>query len=410
MGALVELEPRRLPAVPGAPATIQVRVRNNGTVVDQFDLSVLGDTQGWATIEPSTLSLFPGAEGSAVVTFTPPRTPQVPAGPMPFGLRVQSKEDPAGSVVDEGTVDIEPFSDAFVELVPRTSRGSSGATHDLAVDNRGNTILQAAISAIDPDRLLDFELRPPALSAPPGTASFAKVGVKPKKRFWRGASVTRPFQVQVELPGGEPLVVDGSLLQTPILPPWTLRALMAAALLLIAAVVMWSTLIRPAIESTARDQAEEVLAEVGITPLPPGETPGSGGGSSAAPSGGTGGETDPPGASGSPGASTSPSSPAGPGGATPKDGRLVAGENVAPAAGKTLFLTDLVFSNPDDTATGQLRLERTGQALLVLELRNFRDLDYHFVTPIVVGDGQQLALVCPTGCAGAAVYYSGYER
>jgi hypothetical protein len=410
MGALVELEPRRLSAVPGAAATIAVRVRNAGAVVDQFDLSVLGDAQGWATVEPSTLSLFPGAEGSATVTFAPPRSPQVPAGPMPFGLRVQSKEDPAGSVVDEGTVDVEPFTDAFVELVPRTSRGSSGATHDLAVDNRGNTILQAAISAIDPDRLLDFELRPPALSADPGTASFAKVGVKPRKRFWRGASVTRPFQVQVEVPGGEPIVVDGSLLQTPILPPWTVRALMAAALLLVAAVVMWSALIRPAIESTARDQAEEVLAEVGITPLPPGASPGGGGGASAAPSGGAGGETDPPGASGSPGATTAPSSPSGPSGATPKDGRLVAGDNVSPGAGKTLFLTDLVFSNPDDTATGQLRLERAGQALLVLELRNFRDLDYHFVTPIVVGDGQALALVCPTGCAGSAVYYSGYER
>ena len=185
---------------------------------------------------------------------------------------------------------------------------------------------------------------------------------------------------------------------------------MAAALLLVAAVVMWSALIRPAIESTARDQAEEVLAEVGITPLPPGASPAGGGGPSASPSGGAGGETDPPGASGSPGATTSPSSPSGPSGATPKDGRLVAGDNVSPAAGKTLFLTDLVFSNPDDAATGQLRLERAGQALLVLELRNFRDLDYHFVTPIVVGDGQALALVCPTGCAGAAVYYSGYER
>jgi len=76
----------------------------------------------------------------------------------------------------------------------------------------------------------------------------------------------------------------------------------------------------------------------------------------------------------------------------------------------SLFLTDLVFSNPNDSATGEIRLERSGQPLLVLDLRNFRDLDFHFVTPIVVGPGQQLNLVCPGGCTGAAVYYSGFQR
>jgi hypothetical protein len=48
--------------------------------------------------------------------------------------------------------------------------------------------------------------------------------------------------------------------------------------------------------------------------------------------------------------------------------------------------------------------------LLVLRLENFRDLDFHFVTPIVVAQGQQLSLACPTGCTDSAVYYSGYQR
>lgn len=408
MGALVELEPRRLTATPGSPAPIQVRVRNSGSVVDQFDIGVLGDPQGWASVEPPSLSLFPGAEGTATVTFAPPRSPQVPAGQMPFGIRVQSKEDPAGSTVEEGTLDVAPFTEAFAELVPRTSRGSRGSTHDLALDNRGNTPLDAAVTALDADRLLAFELRPPALSALPGTAAFAKIGVKPKKTFLRGGSVNRPFQVKVEVPGGEPLVVDGSLLQTSILPPWILRALAVALVLLVAAVVMWSALIRPAIESTAREQAEDVLAAVGITPLPSG----AGGGPSAAPTSGSGGTpTDPPGASASPEASTAATSPPGAGGAIPADGRLLAGgAPLTPPAGMTLFLTDLVFSNPDATATGAIRLERAGQPLIVLQLENFRDLDFHFVTPIVLGDGQQLGLVCAGSCPGAALYYSGYQR
>ena len=95
----------------------------------------------------------------------------------------------------------------------------------------------------------------------------------------------------------------------------------------------------------------------------------------------------------------------------PLDGRLLAGGTpLGPPAGTSLYLTDLVFSNPNDTATGDLRLERSGKPLLVLALQNFRDLDFHFVTPIVVADGQTLAIVCPDGCAGASLYYSGYLR
>ena len=407
MGALLELEPRNVAAAPGDHATIQVRVRNSGSVVDQFSLEVLGDASAWSTVDPPSLSLFPGAEGSATITFSPPRSPQVRAGHVPFGLKAQSKEDPAGSFVDEGAIDVAPFTEPFVELVPKTSRGSRGATHDLAVDNRGNVVLNATLSAVDADRLLAFELRPPALSADPGAAAFAKVHVRPRKAFWRGGAVTRPFQVLVDVPGGAPMAIDGSLLQTPILPPWTVRALIAALAALVVVVVLWLAVLRPAIESTARQQANDVLAAAGISPLPSGA---GGGGASPSPSGGgSAGASSSPGSSGSPSTSSAPSIPPLAGGGTPADGRLVAGGGpLSPPAGMTLYLTDLVFSNPSDTASGEIRLERSGAALLVLELKNFRDLDFHFVTPIVVADGQTLSLVCAAACPGAALYYSGY--
>ena len=48
----------------------------------------------------------------------------------------------------------------------------------------------------------------------------------------------------------------------------------------------------------------------------------------------------------------------------------------------------------------------------MLRLENFRDLDFHFVTPIVVASGQSLGIGCddPNACSGASVYYSGYSR
>jgi hypothetical protein len=106
---------------------------------------------------------------------------------------------------------------------------------------------------------------------------------------------------------------------------------------------------------------------------------------------------------------------------TQVDGRLDTTNNaVIPKAG-TLFVTDLVFSNPTGAA-GDLTLERTTPSgttqLMVLRLENFRDLDFHFVTPITVRIDETLALVAncttsPTGPAAActpAVFYSGYVQ
>jgi hypothetical protein len=265
------------------------------------------------------------------------------------------------------------------------------------------------LTGTDADRLLDFVLQPPSVVAEPGAAVFSKIRVKPKRTFWRGAAISRPFQVNVAIPDAEALTLDGSLLQTPILPPGTLRALAMALVLIVAGAVAWMALVKPAIESTARDQANDVLAAAGITPLPSGGAPSGGGGASASPSSSDGAPSESPTDSGAP--TTAPTTPTSAGGATPTDGRLVAGDPpVKPASGMTLYLTDLVFSNPSDTATGEIRLDRSGQPLLVLRLENFRDLDFHFVTPIVVADGQEIALVCPSTCTGAALYYSGFQR
>lgn len=406
MGALAVLETRLLPVEPGNQVSAQVRVRNTGSVVDQFTFQILGDAQGWATVQPPTLSLFPGAEEAATVTFSPPRSPQVPAGQMPFGIHVMSKEDAGGSVVEEGVLDIAPFNDIFAELAPRTSRGRSGATHDLAIDNRGNATLNAELSAVDPDRLLTFDVNPPGIVADAGTASFVKVAVKPRQRFWRGSARTRPFTVMVDSPGAASVAVDGTMVQEAILPSWFMRALLLLLGLLVLAVILWVFLVKPAIQATASERTEDILAQVGITPPPGGFQPPDGGppaGATPTPAGGS----PAPGATGAPLGSAPPLS----GGGDAISRRIAFGDQpLTVPAGKTVFLTDLVFSNPSATAIGELRLERSGEALLVLRLENFRDLDFHFVTPIVLTAGQQLGLVCPDTCPGAAVYYSGYQR
>jgi hypothetical protein len=412
VGVTVSLQAPSVEVEPGAEAVLEVKLRNNGSVVDEFALDVLGDSAGWAVADPASISLFPAAEGAATIHFRPPRAPSTPAGAVPFGFRARSREDPAGSAVEEGTVVVGAFVEPFAELVPRTSRGSGGASHEVAVDNRGNVRLSAEVSGTDADRLLRFDINPPGVVVEPGGASFAKVHVKPARRFWRGTPKTRPFRLFVTPEGRGPIQLDGTLLQEAILPSWFGRLVAVLIAALLAVVLLWLFVLKPAINSAVGDAVASPIASLrndvnsalSGAGLP---TMGAGGGGSPSP-------TTPP--SVAPGASPTPVVPtASPGvvivglGA-PVDGRLDNNNKTVSPTG-TLFVTDLVFSNPNGVP-GAIVIMRNTTPLLQLRLENFRDYDLHFVTPIVITAGQQLnlSLSCTTSPCDPAVFYSGYQR
>jgi hypothetical protein len=410
MGAIASLEQATLSVDPGSEASVEISIRNNGGVVDQYTIEIVGDIGAWATADPPTLSLFPGAQGSSRITFRPPRVSSTPAGAVRFGVMVRSQEDQAGSTVEEGTLQVGAFLAPAAELIPRTSHGSRRGRHDLAVDNRGNVGMATSLEGLDPDRLVRFDFDPPTLSVEPGVAAFARVLVKPVRAFWRGGAKTRSFQVAVrpDAPDATPVLLDGSYLQEPILPWWFARAIAALAALLIVAALLWAFVLQPQIRSTAA----QTLEDFGFSPKP-----GSVAAGGAQPSGG--GQP-----SGSPGPASSNAltvTPPPGGGRAPVDGRLDTNLNAVTPTSGTLFITDLVFSNPTG-ASGDLTLQRTSGTsttqLLVLRLDNFRDLDFHFVTPIGVHAGETLALVAtctaPSGPSTTspacvpAVLYSGY--
>jgi hypothetical protein len=384
MGATAILQNESLGVEPGGEVLCEVKVRNNGTVVDEFRFTVLGDAAGWAAVEPTALSLMPGTEGVAEVRFRPPRSSETKAGMVPFGLRVASKEDPAGSVVEEGTLEVGRFADVFAELVPRTSRGRSSAKHELAFDNRGNILCSAEVSAADADNLLVFDFEPPTVSADPNTAVFGKVRVKPKKKFLKGPPKTHMFKVTLRPDGALPITADGSYHQEALIPKWTNKALLAVALLALA----WLTLLRPTVKSAARQAVEKPLAkqEAKVTQLAAAVAP----------------------AAAAAAAGQNPAAPAAPTGLAahgdPFDRRLAVSakpdgtDTQAYTVGKeqVFSLSDIVFQNPLGVA-GTLEIRRDDAVLLHENLANFRDLDYHFVSSVVFTEGQKLVLFVQCG-------------
>jgi hypothetical protein len=435
MGAAVVFDAPRADVEPGSDVRIGVRVRNTGQVVDQFQLDVLGDA-GWITVSPASINLLPGEEAAATIVCAPPRAPKVPAGEVTFALRVLSHEDTAGSVIEEATVTVGRYTEISAELVPRTSRGCRTGRHELAVDNLGNHPTVVEILPTDPDALLDFRVERAVITTDPGTATFVRIQARPRKRFLRGQNKTVPFQVSVVPEGNPPVVTTGTMLQEAVLPKWLLVAGVAAIAGIVALGILWFTLVRPEVRSTAREAArqenQQLAASVSAVAAKADEAAagaeeakaaagvGSGSGSSDG-SSSDGSSSD----GGGPGSTEQPRNPAeaafapsatdlrvtteaAPG--TPGEFATFTNE---PEEGKLYWISDLVLQNPRGDS-GILQVRRGDDVLFEVGLDNFRDLDYHFIQPVRFSHDAPIVVAVDCRNPGTttctpSVYFTGQE-
>jgi hypothetical protein len=240
MSVLATIEPSTLSVDAGAETSLVVRVRNRGTIVDQFDIHVVGPTAGWAVVDPPSLRLFPDKEGEARVTFRPPRAPEPNADTYPFGVAVRAAADPTAATVEEGHIVVAPFVQLASSVVPQTSRGSMSGTHDVTVKNIGNAVAEVTVSASDPDRLLGFEVTPQRAGLRPGGTAVVRTKVKPKSTFFMGGSKRVPFSIQIDEPNAGSYQVPATLEQRPLIPGW----IKVAAGLLVASIAAVTVLPR----------------------------------------------------------------------------------------------------------------------------------------------------------------------
>ncbi|HEX2850367.1 MAG TPA: hypothetical protein VHN98_07430 [Acidimicrobiales bacterium] len=227
----VVVEPSSLQVAPGGEAVAIVRVRNTGVVVDAFNIDVLGAAAPWTTVVPPVLSLFPGADGTAELHFRPPRAASLPAGPLDYGVRVVPAEDADASTVEEAVLEVLPYVELAGRLTPRTSETKRTARHVVALDNKGNAGVEVALSALDPDDQLAFDIRPPSVSLPGGASTEVSVKVATRSGFLKGPDRHRPFQVTATAAGQPPITMDATLVQRAGMPKIVIPLIAAAVVL-----------------------------------------------------------------------------------------------------------------------------------------------------------------------------------
>ncbi|WP_308409259.1 hydrolytic protein [Streptomyces sp. BV129] len=389
-----------IPAVsvtPGGLATTTLTVRNDSDIVEAYGLEVVGECAAWATVEPARVSLYPGTSETVTIRLEPPRSPEVRAGELPLAVRVLPTEHPEAVRVPESTVHVEEFRQLRAEIAPRRRRGWLRGRYRLALRNEGNGPVTLGFTPAQPGEELRFTVKPAEQKLEPGES--AEVGLRARigKPVWFGAPVIWPFTVTVaetaEPDSARPepadtirTPLDAEFVQIPVFPKWLLAVLAALVALLLA----WFTLVRPAVRSAAKEAADEVVQQ---RPTPgadeqSGQGTGTGGGRP-----GSGGAGTQPGTGGGDGAGTETGPGGGGGGgvAGGQQGSATIDVQTAGGAdktgtykvpeGKVFGITDIVVANFQGDE-GVLTINFGERKITTIALETIRNQDYHWVTPI----------------------------
>lgn len=192
---LIGLDSERASVQPGAEARITVTITNTGTLVEGYQVQVLGPVAAWTRVDPPEVSVYPQQSASVALVFSPPSGTGAPAGTHRFRVVANSTLDPRFNAAAVGDLEIAKVVGLQAKVIPVTSSGRWRGRHTIHLTNWGNSTAQLRMTASDPDEALGFYLSPQTVSLPPGGRATVRLSARARRPFLRGTTVRLPFEV-----------------------------------------------------------------------------------------------------------------------------------------------------------------------------------------------------------------------
>jgi beta-lactam-binding protein with PASTA domain len=271
---------------PGERTTILGLIRNEGTIVDNYDIAVVGLPEGWWTVAPATAYLVPYGTGGNYeqemqVHLHPPRSPEAHAKGWPFEVVAVSRAYGQQVAEAPATVEVAPYEDVAAKLTPDRASGRLKARFKMTVSNRANAPATVVLNGEDQDGECTFRFAEPSVTLPPGRVIEAPFTCFPPKQIWIGRPVDRPIKVTAAAagveepsptaaaPGGAtpaPPPAPGVFRQKPWLPWWLaiVVPIVIAALVLFLVTRPKQTSVPNLTKATSVFAAQKLVSDAGL--------------------------------------------------------------------------------------------------------------------------------------------------
>ena len=368
-------QPDRVDAVPGEPVELSLHLHNQSDSERMVTLRAAGELASRIGLQTETIFLDPNEQFDVPVLFD--ADPSAAEGSHNCVVEVADGDITSSA---NATVEVKPASGSgsgtgagwSARLEPARSRSSNSGRHKVAIENTGNAPMVAEITVTSGAELIT-EIAAPTVDIEPGKTAKVEFRVTPPMKFWNGPAIEHPFGLALTGDNGEAVQLDGIYQQSPRIPEWLAPAAAGTAAALLLGTLAWFTVLKPSVESAAREDAaeldadqqaalDELIVEIEAAAEEASELP-------------LGQPTD-----------LRLAATAGPAVTSTKEFDFDAS-----GSGRTLSITDVIFQNPTG-AVGRVELLRDGDVLLDQEMANFRDLDFHLIAPLRVESAGSIAL------------------
>ena len=156
---------------PGQRDRVMALVRNQGSIVDNYQLRVEGMPDDWWSIYPDTVYLVPFGTGGTYeqeveIHLHPPRSPEAEAKLWELEVVAHSKaQERTAAAAPMGLV-IEPYTETATSIRPQRGKGRRKAHYDVAVENKANAPGAGRARGRGPRRRARLRLQPAAARGP----------------------------------------------------------------------------------------------------------------------------------------------------------------------------------------------------------------------------------------------------
>jgi hypothetical protein len=233
----------RVAVAPGEAVAVLATVRNQGEIVDTFELRVDGLPDGWTTVTSPTLFLNPWGtagdyEQEVLIRLHPPRTSAAEARVWPLTVVAHSRSLGADVASAGAELVVAPFTSTAMRAGPERRRGRRHARFEVAVANHGNAPVELGVAARHTEALCPVSVAPARATVPVGATVTALVLVGAPRPLWFKRPVDHHVDVWHRTAGGDSPPQRVTFRQKPWLPWWLppvlalLAAFVAAILLL----------------------------------------------------------------------------------------------------------------------------------------------------------------------------------
>lgn len=217
-------------------ASYELEIVNAGPIVAAFSVTLSGVPEDWVEISPRMVNLNEGQRARVRISITPPREPASAAGKHPLNAQVMSLNYGGLAVPTDLTLVIRPYYEFMIgTLAPKDQRVSwhkrTGRTQ-LPISNRGNSLTEFNVSAVDDENGCVFDLlvtpdtpltRQALVGVPAGGTVALPIQITPNKRRLFAFSAKRyPYTTTVQSPQGTVQMTSGSVSAAPLFGWWSI--------------------------------------------------------------------------------------------------------------------------------------------------------------------------------------------